>query len=41
MLIPYEQLLSQTFHQNGNLIHEQNCDEQNPLFILATDYNLT
>jgi hypothetical protein len=35
MLIPYEQLLIQTFHQNGNLIPEQNCSEQNPLFLLA------
>jgi hypothetical protein len=41
MLIPYEQLLIQTFHQNGNLIPEQNCGEQNPLFLLATDYSLT
>ena len=40
-LIPYEQLLIQTFHQNGNLIPEQNCGEQNPLFLLATDYNIT
>jgi len=36
MLIPYEQLLSQTFHHNRNLIPEQNCGEQNPLFLLAT-----
>ena len=35
MLIPYEQLLIQTFHQNGNLI-----PEQNPLFLLATNYNI-
>jgi len=41
MLIPYEQLLIQTFHQNGNLIPEQNCGEQTPLFMLATDYSLT
>jgi len=40
MLIPYEQLLIQTFHQNGNLIPEQNCGEQKPLFQLATDYIL-
>jgi len=40
-LIPYEQLLIQTFYQNGNLIPEQNCGEQNPLFLLATDYNIT
>jgi hypothetical protein len=32
MLIPYEQLLIQTFHQNRTLIPEQNCSEQNPLF---------
>jgi len=41
MLIPYEQLLIQTFHQKGNLIPEQICGEQNPLFLLATDYSLT
>jgi len=41
MLIPYQQLLIQTFHQNGNLIPEQNCGEQIPLFLLATDYSLT
>jgi len=41
MLIPYEQLLIQTFHHNRNLILEQNCAEQNPLFLLATDYSLT
>jgi len=29
MLIPYEQLLIQTFHQNGTLIPEQKCNEQN------------
>jgi len=40
MLIPYEQLLIQTFHQNRNLIPEQNCAEQNPLFLFATDYSL-
>jgi len=40
MLIPCEELLIQTFHQNGNLIPEQNCGEQNPLFMLATDYSL-
>jgi len=40
-LIPYEQLLIQTFHQNGNLIPEQNCGEQNLPFLLATDYNIT
>jgi len=41
MLIPYEQLLIQTSHQNGNLITEQNCGEHNPLFLLATHYSLT
>jgi len=41
MLIPYEQLLIQTFHQNGNLIPERNCGEQNPLFLLTSDYSLT
>jgi len=41
MLIPYKQLLIQTFHQNGHLIPEQNRGEQNPLFLLATDYSLT
>jgi len=40
MLIPYGQLLIQTFHHNGNLIPEQNCGKQNPLFLLATDENL-
>jgi len=40
-LIPYEKLLIQNFHQKGNLIPEQNCGEQNPLFLLATDYNIT
>ena len=37
MLIPYEQLLIQTFYQNNNLIPEQNCYEHNPLFQLATE----
>ena len=41
MPIPYEQLLIQTFFQNRNFIPEQNCGEQNPLFLVATDYNLT
>ena len=40
MLIPYEQLLIQTSPQNGKLIPEQNCGEQNPLFLLSTDYSL-
>ena len=30
LLIPYEQLLIQTFYQNGDLIQEQHCNEQNP-----------
>ena len=37
MLIPYEQLLIQTFHHNGNLIPEQNPCEQNQLFHLVID----
>jgi hypothetical protein len=37
MLIPYEQLFIETFHQNGNLIMEQGTGEQNPLFQLAID----
>jgi len=41
MLIPYEQLLIQTFRQNGTLIPEQNCSEQNPLFLLATEHSFT
>jgi len=41
MLIPYEQLLIQTFHQNGTLIPEQNCSKQNPLFLLATEHRFT
>jgi hypothetical protein len=41
MLIPYEQLLIQTFHQNRTLIPEQNCSEQKPLFRLATEHSLT
>jgi hypothetical protein len=41
MLIPYEQLLIQTFHQKGTLIPEQNRGEQNPLFQLAIGYSLT
>jgi len=41
MLIPYEQSLIHIFHQNGNLIPEQIFGEQNPLFLLATDYSLT
>jgi uncharacterized pyridoxamine 5'-phosphate oxidase family protein len=41
MLIPCEQLLIQTFHQNGILIPEQNWSEQNPLFLLATEHSFT
>jgi len=41
MLISYEQLLIQTFLQNGTLIPEQNCSEQNPLFRLATEHSFT
>jgi len=41
MLIPYKQLLIQTFHQNGTLIPEQNCSKQNPLFLLATEHSFT
>jgi len=41
MLIPYEQLIIQTFNQNGSLIPEQNGSEQNPLFLLATEHSLT
>jgi len=41
MLIPYEQLVIQTFNQNGNRIPEQKCGEQTPLFLLATNYSLT
>ena len=40
LLIPYEQLLIQTFYQNGNLIQEQHCNEQNPLYQLAIDLTL-
>jgi len=37
MLIPYEQLLIQTFHHKGNLIPEQSQGEHNLLFQLAID----
>jgi hypothetical protein len=40
MLIPYEQLLIQTFHHKGNLIPEQSQGEHNPLFQLAIDTDL-
>jgi hypothetical protein len=41
LLIPYEQLLIQTFHHTGNLIKEQGTGEQNLLFQLAIDTMLT
>jgi hypothetical protein len=37
MLIPYEQLFIQVFHQTGNLVPEQHSNETNPLFQLAID----
>jgi hypothetical protein len=37
MLIPYEQLYIQTYHQVGHLIPEQNTGEYNPLLQLITD----
>ena len=40
LLIPYEQLLIQTTHNEGNLIPEQKHGEHNPLFELITEYNL-
>ena len=39
LLIPYEQLLIQTTHKEGNLIPEQKHGEHNPLFELITEYN--
>jgi len=39
LLIPYEQLLIQTTHKEGNLISEQKHGEHNPLFALITEYN--
>jgi hypothetical protein len=41
MLIPYEQLLIQTFHQKGKLSPGQKRGEQNSLFQLAIAYSLT
>jgi hypothetical protein len=41
LLIPYEQLLIQTFHHKGTLVPEQSQGEHNPLFQLATDTALT
>jgi hypothetical protein len=37
MLIPYEQMFIQAFHQNGNLVPEQQSTEPNPLFQLIID----
>jgi hypothetical protein len=37
MLIPYEQLFIQAFHQNGSLVPEQQSNEPNPLFHLVID----
>jgi hypothetical protein len=37
MLIPYEQLYIQTYHQNGHLIPEQNAGDSKPLFQLISD----
>jgi hypothetical protein len=37
VLIPYEQLFIQAYHQRGHLIAEQYMDEQNPLYQLAID----
>ena len=38
---PYEQLVIQTFHHNGNIVPEQSQGEHNPLFQLATNTALT
>jgi hypothetical protein len=37
LLIPYEQMYSQLYHHKGNLIHEQQRGELNPLLQLAHD----
>jgi hypothetical protein len=37
MLIPYEQLFIQAYHQTGNIVPEQNGNETNPLFQLIID----
>jgi hypothetical protein len=37
MLTPYEQLFIQAFHQTGNLVPEQQCNETDLLFKLAID----
>ena len=41
MLLPYEQLFIQQFHQTDNLIPEQKCFDQNPLFKLAKSTGIT
>jgi hypothetical protein len=38
MLILYEQLFIQAFHQTSNLVPEQQSNETNPLFQLAIDH---
>ena len=40
MLIPYEQLLIQTFHHNVTLVPEQSHGEHKPLFQLTIDTDL-
>jgi len=37
MLIPYEQLFIQTYHQHGHLIAEKYMDKQNPLYYVVID----
>jgi hypothetical protein len=37
MLIPYEQLFIQAYHQTGNLVPKQNSNETHPLFQLIID----
>jgi hypothetical protein len=37
MLIPYEQLFIQAYHQIGKLVPEQNSNEMDPLFQLIID----
>jgi hypothetical protein len=37
LLIPYEQMYIQLYHQKGNLIQEQQSGELNPLLQLAHD----
>ena len=36
----YTPIIRSTFHQNGNLIQEQHCNKQNPLYQLAIDPTL-